>query len=745
MNSDEQIKMTKNTIKPKYKLTQQGEFVIENYNFSKPFANFFPGIAGRYGIPIWAFYVNRGQAIASFGTKDKDHAILEFLPANKSWQMTSLQGFRTFIKISRGKKDCFYEPFSIGAANAGYNLSNRMMLTSYDLKLEENNPVLGLSTNVEYFTIPNDNFGALARALTIKNTSKTPKKTQLIDGLPQIIPFGTNNFFLKEMSRTIQAWMNVENLYNGVPFFKLAVDPADRPEVVHIKEGNFYLAFHYEKNKAKIIKPIVDPEQIFGPAADFTLPYNFVYTDKFHYPRTDILQSKTPCSMLLLDFELAPGQEKTLYSVIGYMLSKEILNASIPKITKTGYFAQKQQENKSLIEGLQNDIRTQSASPEFNLYAGQTYLDNILRGGYPVSFKYGSNNTIFYLYSRKHGDLERDYNRFQIQPTYFSQGNGNYRDVNQNRRSDIWFNPEIKDENVISFYNLLQADGFNPLIIKGATFTLKNTAEFKSLLKNICEEGHFEAILNFLNKPFTPGDIILFIEENKIKLNTSYDDFLNILLSSCQKNQEAEHGEGFWTDHWTYSLDLLESYLRIYPEKLKEILIDKDVFTFYDNFETVKPRKEKYVIHGEEVKQIHAVISDSAKKELIRKRTSLAQVARKQYGQGQIYQTTLLNKLLCLTANKFASLDPFGSGVEMESDKPNWYDALNGLPALSGSSICETFELKRLILFIKTTFKKINIDKVNVTEEVLDLLFSLQNTTRIPAGRESSDRLPFLG
>ncbi len=94
---------------PKYYLGLKGEFVIENYNTAKPFANFFPGIAGKYGIPMWVFYVNRGQAISSFGTKDKDHAILEFLPANKAWQLTSLHGFRTFIKLDIGKKNAFYE------------------------------------------------------------------------------------------------------------------------------------------------------------------------------------------------------------------------------------------------------------------------------------------------------------------------------------------------------------------------------------------------------------------------------------------------------------------------------------------------------------------------------------------------------------------------------------------------------------------------------------------------------------
>ncbi|MFA5431151.1 MAG: hypothetical protein WC329_08335, partial [Candidatus Omnitrophota bacterium] len=78
-----------------YALSADGKFSIRNYNLSRPFASFFPGIAGKYGIPMWVFYVNRGQGISSFGIKDKDHPILEFYPANKAWQATPLLGFRT--------------------------------------------------------------------------------------------------------------------------------------------------------------------------------------------------------------------------------------------------------------------------------------------------------------------------------------------------------------------------------------------------------------------------------------------------------------------------------------------------------------------------------------------------------------------------------------------------------------------------------------------------------------------------
>jgi hypothetical protein len=92
--------------KPVY-TNNNDEFIIENYNNVKAFASFLPAIAGLWGKPLWVYYVNRGQAIANFGIKDKDGAIMEFVAANKAWRQTALQGFRTFYKVN----GAFFEPF----------------------------------------------------------------------------------------------------------------------------------------------------------------------------------------------------------------------------------------------------------------------------------------------------------------------------------------------------------------------------------------------------------------------------------------------------------------------------------------------------------------------------------------------------------------------------------------------------------------------------------------------------------
>jgi hypothetical protein len=81
-----------------YKLDASGKFIIKNYNSAKLFSSFFPGVAGKEGIPMWLFYVNRGQCVCSMGIQDKEHPIMEFLPANRAYQLASSQGFRTIWK-----------------------------------------------------------------------------------------------------------------------------------------------------------------------------------------------------------------------------------------------------------------------------------------------------------------------------------------------------------------------------------------------------------------------------------------------------------------------------------------------------------------------------------------------------------------------------------------------------------------------------------------------------------------------
>jgi hypothetical protein len=700
--------------KEEYYLQDDGKFVIENYDLAKPFASFFPGIAGPFGIPMWVFYVNRGQGVVSFGIEGKKSAMLEFFPANRAWQFVSRRGFRTFIKQHDSEQFKYYEPFRNKIMTHKMSLNRKMLISSEDFSLVEDNRTLGLKFEVDYYTLANEPLSALIRNLTVKNTGRSVKKLEIIDGLPQVVPYGANDRFLKELGRTIEAWMQVKHVTKyKVPFYKLSVDPTDSPQVIYVKGGNYYYSYGCLDNKSHKRSFIIDPQLVFGAMNTLNYPRVF-FRDDFELPAEQISSSKTPSAFSYYnDIVLKPKQEITITSIMGYARNEKLLQSLITKTENPNFLKTKYADYKKEIRKVQNNIFTVSSNPTYDLYCKQTYLDNALRGGLPITLQGKDKPHVFHIYSRKHGDLERDYNNFLTEATYLSQGNGNFRDVNQNRRDDVWFNTAVKDANIRAFFNLIQLDGFNPLIVYGDIFKLRNDEAFKDIASFIKNKEDVLKVQKYLKEQFSLGALFMFIETNEIKITVSKERFLREILGACKRQQNAEHGDGFWVDHWTYNLDALESYLAIYPEKLKDILLYRKKFVYFNNFVKVKPRDEKYILYNDCIRQYHSVSLEEIEEDsaMARQIKTDDWAVRTELGKGSVHKTTMLVKMICLIANKMASLDAFGCGIEMEANKPGWYDALNGLPGLFGSSVCEAFELKRLIDFILSCFDHLKIDK----------------------------------
>ena len=225
-----------------------GRFIIDDYLHTPPFASFLPGIAGPLGIPLWVFYVNRGQAVAAFGVESKDTPITEFLPANKAYQSVSYTGFRTFIKI----RGAVYEPFG---AHAEPHAQQRMMIGANEFEIEEISDEHQLQVNVLYFTLTNEPLGGLVRQVSITNRGAQSVDLEVLDGLPVIIPFGMNNDLLKNLARTAEAWMGVFNLDDNIPFYRLRSSMVDKVEVEGYEAGHFYTTFTADKRLPAIVDP----------------------------------------------------------------------------------------------------------------------------------------------------------------------------------------------------------------------------------------------------------------------------------------------------------------------------------------------------------------------------------------------------------------------------------------------------------------------------------------------------------
>ncbi len=657
---------------------------IRDYGKKSAFASFLPGIAGVKGTPIWCYYVNRGQAVVSFGVADKDHSIMEFYPAHTAYQMVTRTGFRTFVRAD----GTYFEPF------AGVADENNMEIHMNALFLESSSKEHELKTNVGYTTLPGEEIGALMRIVTITNESDKAREIEVVDGMPALIPYGFDLEGLKNMVQTRKAWMQVEDVETRVPYYRARVSTEDSAVVKMVDGGNFGLAVNDKKEELSVI---VDPNAVF----DYDLSLARAVT--FEEGGLSALLSKKqntsnefPCCFFTDKRSLGAGESMTIYELIGQVRNKEVLKTFLAGNIDSTYFENKLSEAEALTDELTDAVATRTADKTFDDYTRYNYMDNVLRGGTPISLPGGHT---FYVYSRKHGDLERDYNYFSMSPEFYSQGNGNFRDVNQNRRCDTFFSPIVKNENIRRFYSLIQLDGYNPLKIEQLRFTADEES-----LKGI-----------EIAQPFTPGELVSAIKDSKKGITE--DEQNNLFEEIMEKAGEVingDFGEGYWSDHWTYNLDLIEDYLEVYPDHEEE-LMDLEVGSFEAKVKLL-PRSRRYAITENGVRQYYYLESrDNAKKG----------GSYELSGDGRQINMTLLSKLYLMSLVKFAALDAEGMGVEMEGGKPGWYDALNGIPGMMGSSMNESYELLRMIRFVIERVEK--FDKaVILPEETRDLALELK-------------------
>lgn len=668
--------------------TLSGEkFIIEEYDKLPPFSSFLPGLAGVKGIPMWSFYTNRGQAMNSFGVHNKGNAMMEFNPANTAYENTPIKGYRTFLRIDGN----YSEPFCAYAPS----VNRRMEIEKNVLTIvEENND---LRMTVEYIILPNENIGAVVRKVTLENIGAVSHQVEALDGMAQIIPFGVKLNLYKDMSNLFRSYSDIKNLENNAPFFATRSTGDDTAEVVEVEGGFFYLVV----KDGRLLPVICDKQVIFGYDNSMVHPVIFEEGGLQEVAsKESCVANKIPCGFVALDEKLAPGEKVTFTAFAGFASSVDLLNRKAAEFCAEGYAEKKIAQARGLVSAFTKDVRTRTANPLFDQYMEQCYLDNFLRGGYPFIFGEGDNKSVVHLFSRKHGDPERDYNFFSIAGEYYSQGNGNYRDVCQNRRNDVFFNPAIGDFNVHHFYSLVQMDGYNPLEIRPCTFVIEKDQMAKALEVIDAHVADTNGkVRNVIEKPFTPGQITNVIAMYQMKVTGDEEVLVKDLIGLATERIEANFAEGYWSDHWDYNLDLIENYLMIYPDKKEELFFGRENYPFYDSIGVVRPRRDTYVLNRKgKVRQYGAV--DECEEKLARPGFVKGGTNWLKDAAGQKITTTLFGKMMTLAVNKFALLDSFGMGIEMEGGKPGWNDAMNGLPGLFGSSMPETMELKRLVDFM---------------------------------------------
>lgn len=268
----------------------------------------------------------------------------------------------------------------------------------------------------------------------------------------------------KCMTQTAKAWMEVANMGSGAVGFRVRASLEDSACVEPINGFTFAL---FMDETGKQLPLFCDPSAIFSYDSAFLRPNGFYEKNLSELRRAhQVKQNIFPCCFAGASYSLQAGESVSVYSVFGHAEYKERLTAFLKTDFSVAWFQDKSQMAEAIARELCQPAHCHTANARFDEYCRRTYLDNFLRGGRPVYM----DGHVLHLYSRKHGDLERDYNYFSLTPEPYSQGNGNFRDIWQNRRCDVSFAPFVGEENVTAFYSLIQPDGYNPLIIKPDRF-----------------------------------------------------------------------------------------------------------------------------------------------------------------------------------------------------------------------------------------------------------------------------------
>lgn len=704
-------------------------FLVEGYPWAKAFSNFLPGIAGKWGVPLWAYYVSQGQAICSVGLRDKDGQILEFQSFNLAMARVAREGFRTFLRLDGGE---VYEPFQKRADPA---IVQTMEVAPAELTLRERNLRLGLEVEVVYFGLPNLRVAGLARLVFVRDRSGRARRLEWVDGAARVLPMGLDQTRIKGVARHVEAMMGVAARC-GVPLFRLKQSAEDSERVGAVEGGHFYAVPGSPLGKGLV----TDPDVVFGEGMLLDHPWPFARGGARAVLAADEHRdTKTPCAFAVRTARLGAHGEERLQAVLGGVRRDEDLDELAAQLRAPSFLLEKREENRQLVAEIGGRCFCATSSAAFDAYSQQTFLDNVVRGGLPLTLRTKSGPSAFYLYSRQNGDLERDYHFFVLEPTWLSQGTGHYRSVLQNRRTDTWFFPEVEDANLVTFLSLVQLDGYNPLEVNGLSYRADDErALARFLSRRVRGAAEREDLATWMRKGFTPGELLMRLDRLGGLEEGERDQALAEALAFSRENEAGGLHEGFWADHWHYNFDLLEVFATVYPDHLGEALFGRRAYRFFDDPDVVLPRDERCVdAGGGRVRCWGSVVRDPVKLSRIAARRSDRYSVRAG-GRGPVYRTTLVVKLLTIVANRLATLDPAGRGVEMEAGKPGWNDSLNGLPGLFGSGLSEALELRRAV---RTLLDALPLAPAALPlfEELSDLITGLRRAIEVRLSRRGSD------
>ncbi|WP_371194723.1 hypothetical protein [Glaciecola sp. SC05] len=672
----------------------------------------------------WLFAGSQGGISA--GRVSPETALFPYLCVDKLYDNAMSSGARSLFKGTHSNgKAWTWEPFNYeqdGKYAVTRNLYKSVLGNA--LCYEEINHDLEIA--FEYTWYFSDQFG-LCRIAKATNLSEQEQVIEVLDGVQNILPAGTPRFTQTQSSNLVDAykWTELEQ-GNKLALFTLYSAITDRAEPVEALRASTVFSFADDHNKA-IIDPLCVRKFKRNEALDYRVDTRGVRGVYFnHLTRTlgpkqhsswglaanteqdqgqisqlrklleqpeklhqDIMKSiaegsnHLACIMAKADgFQLTAEKEVSVHHYANTLFNvlRGGIFANQYQISKTDFIATVRHFNQNIADTCLSSLNA------LGDWITLEQLQSLAQSNNNMQLLRLVNEYLPITFGRRHGDPSRPWNQFAIE-LKDGQGNallsyqGNWRDIFQNWEALALSYPKFIDSMIAKFVNASTMDGYNP---------------YRITKKGIDWE---------VEEPDDPWSYI-----------------------------------GYWGDHQIiYLLKLLEV-----SQKFSPATLTKQLTTPCYSYANVPYRIRSYQATLANPKQ--TVDYDWHASEQIEKRVESLGADGKLVlnQQGQVYQVTLLEKLLVPLITKLNNLVIDG-GIWLNTQRPEWNDANNALVG-QGLSMVTLYYMHRYLKFLQDILaqaKASGLEQFEITNEVAEWLVSslecmqTTNTKLSPARAET--------
>ena len=682
------------------KIGKEDFYKISNYDQMPPF---FMSIVS--GSDHWLFISSNGGLTA--GRKNPQTAIFPYYTDDKIHDAHETTGSKTIVRASVDGRLYLWEPFS-DRYDGIYKISRNLYknVSGNQLIFEEINESLGLLFKYGWFN--SDEFGIVRKAW-ISNISDHNIHVNILDGVQNVLPYGVPQFTQANLSTLVDAYKKNElDPATGLGMYMLSsiiVDRAEPSEALACNtvwscglEGADKLLSSKQLGKFRRGLPIKEEVDIRAERGAY-----------FLNKQIDLAQGGEQCWYLVAEVKQSSAEVAGLVSMLKNSEDlTERLDADIVEGTRRLNLLVGNADGIQITADQSMTARHYS-NVMFNIMRGGVFVDNYrvqkndfvafatqfnkhvvaqhesFFTGLPESFNYDdligqaqgngnpdliriSHEYLPLIFSRRHGDPSRPWNKFTIDVKnddgtdnlYYA---GNWRDIFQNWEALAYSYPGFTESMIAKFVNASTADGYNPY--------------------RITRDGiDWEVV-----EPDDPWSYI-----------------------------------GYWGDHQIiYLQKLMEVSDRHHPGRLGSMLT-QPVFAYANVPYRIKPYQEQLA------NPFDTVDFDDDLEEKIAERVEEGGADGKLlYDQnGSIYLVNLTEKLLVSVLAKFSNFIPEG-GIWLNTQRPEWNDANNALVG-NGVSMVTLYYMRRFQSFCLKLFGEAGADEFNVSSEVAALFDSINKT-----------------